>query len=110
MIKKIGFGSYGAAYLVASKRQPQQQYVLKKIPLATDAEQPQQQTEVAMLAALQHPFVLGWACCSCDDKQHQQRMHIQQNTAGVLAGARPSCGPAEPSCCVLVSADVLQLR
>lgn len=61
VVRKIGTGAYGSAYLVCSKADPQQQYVLKKIQPhdASEREKQQAETEVQVLAKLHHPFVLG---------------------------------------------------
>ena len=60
VVKRIGVGTYGSAYLVTLKRDPMQQFVLKKIKLdeANDKERQQAETEVAVLMQLNHPLVL----------------------------------------------------
>ena len=61
VVKRIGTGTYGAAYLVSLKHDEREQYVLKKVQLeaANDKERQQAETEVRLLAQLNHPFVLG---------------------------------------------------
>ena len=60
VVKRIGVGTYGSAYLVTLKRDPSQEYVLKKIKLdeANEKERLQAETEVAVLMQLSHPLVL----------------------------------------------------
>lgn len=60
VLRKVGTGSYGSAYLVCSK-QDHQQYVLKKIQPADipDKERQVAWNEVEVLSKLNHPFVLG---------------------------------------------------
>ena len=62
VVKRIGVGTYGSAYLVTLKRDPSQQFVLKKIKLdeANEKEKLQAETEVAVLMQLNHPLVLRW--------------------------------------------------
>ncbi len=61
VVKRIGVGTYGSAYLVNLKHDVNEQYVLKKIALeaASEKERQQAETEVRLLAQLDHPFVLG---------------------------------------------------
>lgn len=61
VVRKVGTGACGSAYLVCSKDDPQQQYVLKKIQAADvpDRERQAALREVKLLTQLQHPFVLG---------------------------------------------------
>jgi serine/threonine protein kinase len=60
VLKRIGVGTYGSAYLVTLKWDPNQQYVLKKIKIdeANEKERMQAETEVAVLMHLDHPLVL----------------------------------------------------
>mmetsp|Transcript_17043 Transcript_17043/g.36817 ORF Transcript_17043/g.36817 Transcript_17043/m.36817 type:complete len:694 (-) Transcript_17043:512-2593(-) len=62
VLKRIGVGTYGSAYLVCLKKDTNQQYVLKKIKLddANEKERVQAETEVTVLAQLDHPLVLGY--------------------------------------------------
>lgn len=62
VLKRIGVGTYGSAYLVSSKRNTGEQFVLKKIKLddvKDDKERHQAEMEVQVLAAMDHPLVLG---------------------------------------------------
>ena len=61
VIKRIGVGTYGSAYLVCLKKYTQVPLVLKKIKVdeAIDKERLQAETEVKVLAQLDHPLVLG---------------------------------------------------
>lgn len=61
VIKRIGVGTYGSAYLVNLKSNPNQNFVLKKIKVddASEKDRLQAETEVTVLAQLDHPFVLG---------------------------------------------------
>lgn len=61
VVRKVGTGACGSAYLVCSKDDPQQQFVLKKIQAADvpDKERSAAASEVLLLAKLNHPFVLG---------------------------------------------------
>jgi serine/threonine protein kinase len=69
VLKRIGVGTYGSAYLVCLKHNPAYEFVLKKIKLdqASDKERQQAEQEVRLLAQLDHPLVLGYAfhtaCC-----------------------------------------------
>lgn len=60
VIKRIGVGTYGSAYLVCLKDHPSQQFVLKKIKIDEDDSKEKQQAEleVAVLSRLDHPLVL----------------------------------------------------
>lgn len=60
VLKKIGTGTFGSAYLVCNKSNPADQYVLKKVKLedAPEREKVQAETEVNLLTQLDHPFVL----------------------------------------------------
>ncbi|KAG1672034.1 hypothetical protein FOA52_008910 [Chlamydomonas sp. UWO 241] len=62
VVKRIGVGTYGSAYLVTSKSDPAQQYVLKKVKLddANEKERVQAETEVQVLRHLDHPLVLSY--------------------------------------------------
>jgi NIMA (never in mitosis gene a)-related kinase len=61
VLKRIGVGTYGSAYLVCDKRNPAQEFVLKKIKLDDKDEKERQQAEMEaqILCKLDHPFVLG---------------------------------------------------
>ncbi len=61
VLRKVGTGAYGSAYLVCLKEHAQQQYVLKKVQPqdASEMQKQQAQNEVELLAKLNHPFVLG---------------------------------------------------
>jgi serine/threonine protein kinase len=61
VVRRIGTGTYGSAYLVCLKHDAGEQYVLKKVQLeaASAKERQQAETEVRLLAQLDHPFVLG---------------------------------------------------
>lgn len=61
VVKRVGTGTYGSAYLVRLKSDPSCQHVLKKIKLegASEKERQQAETEAAVLASLDHPLVLG---------------------------------------------------
>lgn len=63
MVKKIGTGTYGSAYLVCLRAAPSEQFVLKKVKIedADDKERAAAETEVKVLSQLQHPFVLRYA-------------------------------------------------
>eukprot|EP00798_Chlamydomonas_sp_ICE-L_P015912 gene15912-22046_t len=62
VIKRIGVGTYGSAYLICWKTNPDMQLVLKKIKQdeASEKEKLQAETEVKVLAQLDHPLVLGY--------------------------------------------------
>ncbi len=59
VVKRIGVGTYGSAYLV-TLRSNGQQFVLKKIKLddANEKERQQAETEVTVLRHVDHPLVL----------------------------------------------------
>lgn len=59
--KRIGVGTYGSAYLICSKHNPEQQYVLKKVKVHQEGEKErlQAESEVKVLRQLSHPLVLG---------------------------------------------------
>lgn len=61
VVKRIGVGTYGSAYLVTLRASPSEQLVLKKIKIDEDDEKERQQaeTEVKVLMQLSHAFVLG---------------------------------------------------
>jgi serine/threonine protein kinase len=62
VLRRIGTGTYGSAYLVCLKHDASELHVLKKVQLAeatSDKERQQAETEVRLLAQLDHPFVLG---------------------------------------------------
>lgn len=61
VVKRIGVGTYGSAYLVCLKQNPAQQLVLKKIKLddANEKERQQAEMEISILAQLDHPLVLA---------------------------------------------------
>uniref|UniRef100_A0A7R9Z4D4 non-specific serine/threonine protein kinase n=1 Tax=Chlamydomonas euryale TaxID=1486919 RepID=A0A7R9Z4D4_9CHLO len=62
VIKRIGVGTYGSAYLVASTADANELFVLKKVKLdeANEKERVQAETEVEVLRALDHPLVLSY--------------------------------------------------
>lgn len=72
VLKRIGVGNNGAAYLVSLKRDANQIFVLKKVKLDDGSastspsngfdmgrERAQPENEVAVLLQLDHPLVLG---------------------------------------------------
>lgn len=61
VVKRIGVGTYGSAYLVCLRQDPSTQLVLKKIKIDEDNtdEKRLAEQEVGILAQLQHPLVLG---------------------------------------------------
>ncbi|KAL6746791.1 hypothetical protein V8C86DRAFT_3119407 [Haematococcus lacustris] len=63
VVKRLGVGTYGSAYLITTKHDPVQQLVLKKVKIDEDNEKETQQAmlEVAVLAQLNHPLVLRYA-------------------------------------------------
>ena len=65
VVKRIGVGTYGSAYLVTLKTVPHVQYVLKKVKVeqAEDKERQQAEQEVKMLMQLAHPLVLRCVHC-----------------------------------------------
>ena len=62
MLRKIGEGTYGSAYLVHLREDPQALFVLKKIDIreATAKEKAAAHQEAKLLESLKHPFVLGF--------------------------------------------------
>ena len=84
VVKRIGVGTYGSAYLVADKRFPDQVCVLKKVKvdappgsdgMPLDGREQQRaapETEVAVLMQLDHPLVLRCAAC-----MHLHMLHAQ---------------------------------
>jgi len=62
MLRKIGEGTYGSAYLVHLREDPQALFVLKKIDIkdATAKEKAAAHQEAKLLQSLKHPFVLGF--------------------------------------------------
>lgn len=60
VVKRIGVGTYGSAYLVCLKAMPSTQYVLKKVKVEQldDKERLQAEQEVKVLMQLAHPLVL----------------------------------------------------
>ncbi|KAJ9524812.1 hypothetical protein QJQ45_003041 [Haematococcus lacustris] len=76
VVKRLGVGTYGSAYLITTKHDPGQQLVLKKVQQAqlvqqdrgavkidedNEKETQQAMLEVAVLAQLNHPLVLRYA-------------------------------------------------
>lgn len=75
VLRKIGAGSFGDTFLVADRaQQQQQQYVLKRITCAAPGAPPPA-TEVALLASLHHPFVLGLVDDFVYHGEQQQQQH-----------------------------------
>ncbi|GLC41306.1 Serine/threonine-protein kinase Nek3 [Pleodorina starrii] len=58
VVKKLGTGTYGAAYLVSLRANPAQQYVLKKVKV--DGPDSSADSEVKVLRSLSHPLVLSY--------------------------------------------------
>lgn len=63
VVRKIGTGTYGSAYLVSLKTKPDEQFVLKKVKIedGDEKERAAAETEVKVLVQLCHPFVLRCA-------------------------------------------------
>lgn len=59
VVKKLGTGTYGSAYLVSLRVNPSQQFVLKKVKI--DGSDSSADSEVKVLRSLSHPLVLRWA-------------------------------------------------
>ncbi|GLI61210.1 hypothetical protein VaNZ11_003502 [Volvox africanus] len=58
VVKKLGTGTYGSAYLVSLRVNPSQQYVLKKVKV--DGSDSSADSEVKVLRSLSHPLVLSY--------------------------------------------------
>jgi len=62
VVRKLGTGTYGSAYLVCLKGDASARYVLKKIFLqeVSQREREAAEQEVHLLATLDHAFILGY--------------------------------------------------
>jgi len=62
VVKKIGTGTYGSAYLVSLRSNASIEFVLKKIRLdeVSDKERHAAEQEVELLQTLDHAFILGY--------------------------------------------------
>ncbi|KXZ49455.1 hypothetical protein GPECTOR_21g681 [Gonium pectorale] len=58
VVKKLGTGTYGSAYLVTLRANPNQQYVLKKVKV--EGGDVSADSEVKVLRSLCHPLVLSY--------------------------------------------------
>lgn len=65
VLKRIGVGTYGSAYLVTLKADPNKAFVLKKVKVddGGEKERMQAEKEAAVLMQLDHPLVLR--CLGC---------------------------------------------
>ncbi|CAG9466714.1 unnamed protein product [Pedinophyceae sp. YPF-701] len=74
VLRRIGTGTYGSAFLVCLKEDESRRFVLKKINMSqmSERERAAAHQEVRLLAQLDHPFVLGYH----DSFQHRGHMCI----------------------------------
>lgn len=97
VLKRIGVGTYGSAYLVTLKADPNKTFVLKKVKVddGGEKERMQAEKEAAVLMQLDHPLVLRClGCCKPARVEHVQE--LAATTVRVPPIASPlHCHPAQ---------------
>jgi hypothetical protein len=91
VVKRLGVGTYGSAYLVCLKQDPNQLFVLKKVKLdENEKDKAKSESEVAVLMQLDHPLMLWCAPCGLASTAWTHDLHAccQQEASILHPGLR----------------------